>query len=71
MNKREKNIIEERLISAERAYRVEHKLRGGTDRITIGACHASVALSRLYQELFGLEELTKLMEKNFPEMFKN
>lgn len=70
MNAKERKVIEEKVINAQRAYRVEQKLHG-TDDFTKNLAYASCALSELYEDLFGKEEFYKLMEKNFPEIFKD
>ena len=71
MNAKEKKIIEEKVIAAQRAFRLEQKRSGSDDNLTMNLAHASCALSELFQDLFGEEEFYKLMEKNFPEIFKD
>lgn len=71
MNAKEKKIIEEKVIDAQRAFREQLKLHGSDDALTMNLAHASCALSELYEDLFGREEFDKLMEKNFPEIFKD
>ena len=66
MNAKERKIIEEKVISAQRAYRVERRLHG-VDELTMNLAHASNALSSLYKDLFGIDEFEKLMGKYFPE----
>lgn len=65
MNAKERKVIEEKVINAQRAYRVERKIHG-VDEITMNLAHASNALSSLYKDLFGIEEFEKLMKKHFP-----
>ena len=65
MNAKERKVIEEKVINAQRAYRVERKIHG-TDNLTTNLAHASYALSSLYKDLFGIEEFEKLMKKHFP-----
>jgi len=65
MNTKERKVIEEKVINAQRAYRVERKIHG-VDEITMNLAHASNALSSLYKDLFGIEEFEKLMKKHFP-----
>lgn len=71
MNKREKKIIEEKVIAYQRAFRLEQKRSGSGDALTKNFAYASCAISELYQDLFGREAFDKLMEKNFPEIFKD
>lgn len=71
MNAREKKIIEEKVIAHERAFILENKRSGSDDALTRNLAYASCALSELYQDLFGREAFDKLMEKNFPEIFKD
>ena len=65
MNAKERKVIEEKVVNAQRAYRVERKIHG-VDEITMNLAHASNALSSLYKDLFGIEEFEKLMKKHFP-----
>lgn len=65
MNAKERKVIEEKVVNAQRAYRVERKIHG-VDEITMNLAHASNALSELYKDLFGIEEFEKLMKKHFP-----
>ena len=65
MNTKERKVIEEKVVNAQRAYRVERKIHG-VDEITMNLAHASNALSSLYKDLFGIEEFEKLMKKHFP-----
>lgn len=65
MNAKERKVIEEKVINAQRAYRVERKIHG-VDEITMNLAHASNALSELYKDLFGIEAFEKLMKKHFP-----
>ena len=65
MNTKERKVIEEKVINAQRAYRVERKIHG-VDEQTMNLVHASNSLSSLYKDLFGIEEFEKLMEKHFP-----
>ena len=65
MNTKERKVIEEKVINAQRAYRVERKIHG-VDEQTMNLAHASNALSSLYKDLFGIEEFEKLMKKHFP-----
>lgn len=65
MNTKERKVIEEKVVNAQRAYRVERKIHG-VDEITMNLAHASNALSELYKDLFGIEEFEKLMKKHFP-----
>jgi len=65
MNTKERKVIEEKVINAQRVYRVERKIHG-VDEITMNLAHASNALSSLYKDLFGIEEFEKLMKKRFP-----
>ena len=72
MNAKEmRKVIEEKVIDAQRAFRLEQKRSGSDDALTRNLAHASCALSELYEDLFGREEFEKLMEKNFPEIFKD
>ena len=72
MNAKEmKKVIEEKVIDAQRAFRVELELHGPDGHDTRNLAHASCALGDLYEDLFGREEFEKLMEKNFPEIFKD
>lgn len=72
MNAKEmKKVIEEKVVEAQRAFRVELELHGSDDNLTMNLAHASCALSELYEDLFGREEFEKLMEKHFPEIFKD
>ena len=71
MNAKEKKIIEEKVIAYQRAFRLEQKRSGSDDELTRNLAYASCALSELYEDLFGKEEFFKLMEKNFPEIFKD
>lgn len=66
MNTKERKVIEKKVISAQRAYRVERKIHG-TDNLTTNLAYVSCALSSLYKDLFGIDEFEKLMEKYFPE----
>jgi hypothetical protein len=71
MNAKEmRKVIEEKLINTQKAFREQLKLYGD-DNLTMNLAHASCALSELYEDLFGREEFDKLMEKNFPEIFKD
>lgn len=71
MNAKEmKKVIEEKVIASQRAFREQLKLHGDDD-LAMNLAHASCALSELYEDLFGREEFDKLMEKNFPEIFKD
>lgn len=71
MNAKEmRKVIEEKLISTQKAFREQLKLHGDDD-LTMNVAYASCALSELYEDLFGKEEFDKLMEKNFPEIFKD
>ena len=65
MNAKERKVIEEKVVNAQRAYRVERKIHG-VDEQTMNLAHASNALSSLYKDLFGIEEFEKLMKKHFP-----
>ena len=65
MNTKERKVIEEKVVNAQRAYRVERKIHG-VDEQTMNLAHASNALSSLYKDLFGIEEFEKLMKKHFP-----
>ena len=65
MNTKERKVIEEKVVNAQRAYRVERKIHG-VDEVTMNLAHASNALSSLYKDLFGIEEFEKLMKKHFP-----
>ena len=65
MNAKERKVIEEKVVNAQRAYRVERKIHG-VDEVTMNLAHASNALSSLYKDLFGIEEFEKLMKKHFP-----
>ena len=71
MNAREKKIIEEKVIAYQRAFRLEQKRSGSDDALTRNFAYASCSLSELYEDLFGREEFYKLMEKHFPEIFKD
>lgn len=71
MNAKEmKKVIKEKVIASQRAFREQLKLHGD-DNLTMNLAYASCALSELYEDLFGKEEFYKLMEKNFPEIFKD
>ena len=71
MNAKEmRKVIEEKLINTQKAFREQLKLHGD-DNLTKNLAYASCALSELYEDLFGREEFDKLMEKNFPEIFKD
>lgn len=71
MNAKEmRKVIEEKLINAQKVFREQLKLHGD-DNLTTHLAHASCALSSLYEDLFGREEFDKLMEKHFPEIFKD
>lgn len=72
MNAKEmRKVIEEKLINTQKAFREQLKLHGADDNLTMNLAQASCALSELYEDLFGKEEFYKLMEKNFPEIFKD
>ena len=71
MNAKEKKIIEEKVIASQKVFREQLKLHGADDNLTMNLAHASCALSELYEDLFGRDEFEKLMEKNFPEIFKD
>lgn len=71
MNAKEKKIIEEKVIASQRVFREQLELHGSDDNLTTKLAYASCALSELYEDLFGKEEFFKLMEKNFPEIFKD
>ena len=58
MNTKERKVIEEKVVNAQRAYRVERKIHG-VDEVTMNLAHASNALSSLYKDLFGIEEFEK------------
>lgn len=64
------NAKEEKVIDAQVAFREQLKLHGD-DGLTTHLAYASCALSELYEDLFGRDEFEKLMEKNFPEIFKD
>lgn len=70
MNAKEKKIIEEKVIASQKVFREQLKLHGDGE-LTTHLAYASCALSELYEDLFGKEEFFKLMEKNFPEIFKD
>lgn len=71
MNAKEmRKVIEEKVIDAQVAFREQLKLHGD-DGLTTHLAYASCALSELYEDLFGRDEFEKLMEKNFPEIFKD
>ena len=68
MNAKEmKKVIEEKVIDAQRAFRVELELHGPDGHDTRNLAHASCALGDLYEDLFGRDEYVKLIEKHFPE----
>ena len=71
MNAKERKVIEEKVIASQRAFRLELKRSSADDALTRNLAYASCALSELYEDLFGKEEFEKLMEKNFPEIFKD
>lgn len=71
MNAKEKKIIEEKVIASQRVFREQLELHGADDNLTTKLAYASCALSELYEDLFGREAFVKLMEKNFPEIFKD
>ena len=70
MNAKEKKIIEEKVIASQKVFREQLKLHDDGE-LTTDLAYASCALSELYEDLFGKEEFFKLMEKNFPEIFKD
>lgn len=72
MNAKEmRKVIEEKVIDYQRAFRLEQKRSGSDDALTRNLTYASCSLSELYEDLFGREAFEKLMEKNFPEIFKD
>lgn len=72
MNAKEmRKVIEEKVIASQRVFREQLELRGSDDNLTTKLAYASCALGDLYEDLFGKEEFEKLMEKNFPEIFKD
>lgn len=72
MNAKEmRKVIEEKVIDSQVAFREQLKLHGADDNLTMNLAHASCALSSLYEDLFGRDEFEKLMEKHFPEIFKD
>lgn len=72
MNAKEmRKVIEEKVINAQVAFREQLKLHGADDNLTKNFAYASCALGELYHDLFGSEEFYKLMEKHFPEIFKD
>lgn len=72
MNAKEmRKVIEERVISAQKDFRFALETYGSDDHETREKANASCALSELYEDLFGRDEFEKLMEKNFPEIFKD
>ena len=72
MNAKEmRKIIEEKVIDAQKDFRFALDTYGPDDHETREKSHASCALSELYEGLFGRDEFEKLMEKHFPEIFKD
>lgn len=72
MNAKEmRKVIEEKVIDSQVAFREQLKLYGADDNLTMKLACASCALGELYEDLFGRDEFEKLMEKNFPEIFKD